>query len=137
MAKLTGKNLYVEFAGTDLSATLRNFSVSDTQEQADVTAGADDYRNYANTVKTTEATFELLVQDWANGGSALAAAVYSGAQGTLIWGPEGTAAGKPKRGFYATITQYDEALPFDDAYTASVTMTMAGTAMAFSGTSVW
>lgn len=134
MAKISGKNLYVEFGGTDISGNQRSFSITESQEQADATAGADAYRNYVNTMKTIEASVEILVEDFAStGGSALLAALDVGTQGTLIWGPEGTATGKPKKGFYATITQFDQALPFDDVYSINVTFTMAGTALAFDG----
>jgi hypothetical protein len=138
MAKLTGKNLFVSFGGTTLSSSQRSFDTTFEQEQADVTAGADDFRNFSNTVKMVEAETEIVVQEHASGGSALFAALTLGGQGTLLWGPEGTATGKPKFGFYATLTERSQQLAYDDAYILTCKFTMAGTAMLFQGvTDLW
>lgn len=138
MAKITGKNLYVQFGSTNLSGSQRTFDVSQMQETADMTAGADDYRNFANTVKTIEATMEVVMQEHSTGGSAILAALTLGTNGTLIWGAEGTATGKPKDGFYATLVDASKAIPFDDAYVLKLKFQMAGTALAFNGvTSLW
>ena len=137
MAKLTGKNLFVSFGGTNISGTQRTFSVTWQQEQADVSAGADDYRNFANTMRTIEASCEILVQDYPNGGSATFATLAIGTQGTLLWGPEGTAAGKPKYGFFSTVTELSPDIPFDNAYVLKAKFTNAGTALLYSGTAVW
>ncbi len=138
MAKISGKDLYIEFDGTNVSDSIRNLDISEAQETADATAGADDYRNYVQTTKTIEASFEVVMKDYSNGGSAIRALFSPGALGTLIWGVEGTASGKPKKGFYARLTDVSEAIPFDDVNTFSVTAQMAGTALAFDGvTDTW
>lgn len=138
MAKLTGKSLYLQFGSTNISGEQRTFDVSEMQETADVTAGADNYRNFANTVKTIEATAEIIMKEHSTGGSAILAALSLGTGGTLIWGPEGTATGKPKKGFYATLVDFSQAIPFDDAYTVKLKFQMAGTALAFNGvTDLW
>ena len=129
MTTISGKNLHVSFAGTSLGDSLRNFSVTEAQEQADATAGADDYRNFVDTVKSIEASCEIVMKTYATGGSALRALLDVGSQGSLIWSPEGTASGKPKRYFTATVTQSDESLPFDDVAILAITWTMAGTAV--------
>lgn len=137
MAKLSGSALYVSFGGTNLSATIRNFEVPEEQEMADATAGADPYRNFVTTVKTIEASCELLVQDHASG-TAVHAAVKIGTQGTLLWGLEGTATGKPKGGFLATISKSEKSYPFDDVAVIALTFTNAGTAVLYDGvTSLW
>lgn len=138
MAKLSGKALYVSFAGTVLSSEMRSFDVTLTQETADATAGADDYRNYVNTVKAIEASMEIVMKQHSTGGSAIKAVLAAGAEGTLLWGPEGTAAGLPKYGFYARVSEASEAIPFDDVWTKSVTFQNAGTALLFDGvTDLW
>lgn len=134
MAKISGKNVYVSFAGTALGDSLRNVQISQSQETADATAGADSYRNYVSTVKTVEVTAEAVMKDYANGGSALRSLLAVGSEGTLIIGVEGTAAGKPKFGFFARINQADEAVPYNDVVTISLTWEMAGTALAHNGT---
>lgn len=138
MAKLSGKNLWVSFSGTTLSSEMRSFDVNLAQETADATAGADEYRNFVNTVKTIEASMELVMKEHSTGGSAIKAALAAGAEGTLLWGPEGTATGKPKYGFYARISEASETIPFDDVWTKSVTFQNAGTALLFNGvTDLW
>lgn len=137
MAKLSGSALYVSFGGVNLSATIRNFEWTHEQETADATAGADPYRNHVTTVKNTEATCELLIQDHATG-TAIHAAVKIGTSGTLLWGLEGTATGKPKGGFYAVVSQGDQSYPFDDVAVISLTFMCAGTALLFDHvTNVW
>jgi hypothetical protein len=138
VAKLSGKNLYVSFAGVALSGEQRSFDVTLSQETADSTAGADNYRNFVNTVKSIEASLEIVMKEHSTGGSAIKAALAAGAEGTLLWGPEGTATGKPKYGFYALISEASETIPFDDVWTKSVTFQNAGTALLFDGvTQLW
>lgn len=129
MPKMSGKDLHVSFAGTSLGDSLRNFTVTEAQETADATAGADSYRNFVYTVKTVEASCEIVMKTYATGGSALRTLLDVGSEGTLIWSPEGTASGKPKRSFYAIVSQSDENLPFDDVAILSITFQNAGTAV--------
>lgn len=132
MPKISGKNLYVAFGSTVLSSTQRSFDVTEVLEQADSTAGADDYRNFVNTVKSIEATMEIVMSD-GTAGSALRTAIYPGAQGTLVWGVEGSATGRPRKGFYATVVDASESIPFDDVVVMKAKFTMAGTALAYNG----
>ena len=138
MAKLSGKNLYVSFGGVVLSGEQRSFDVTLSQESADATAGADDYRNFVSTVKTIEASMEIVMKEHSVGGSAIKAALAAGAEGTLLWGPEGTATGKPKYGFYARVSEASETIPFDDVWVKNITFEHAGTALLFGGvTHLW
>lgn len=132
MAKLTGKSLYMAFGSTVLSAAQRSLSITEEQETADVTAGADDYRNFANTVKMIEAEAELLYQD-GTAGSAILAALPLGTEGTFVWGPEGNATGRPRKGFLARVVNISQDIPFDDAITITLGLQMAGTALAYNG----
>jgi len=132
MPKISGKNLYVAFGSTVLSSTQRSFDVTEVLEQADSTAGADEYRNFVNTVKSIEATMEIVMSD-GTAGSALRAAIYNGAQGTLVWGAEGNATGRPRKGFYATVVDASESYPYDDVVVMKTKFTMAGTALAYNG----
>lgn len=133
MAKLTGKNLYISYNSTALGDTYRSLEVTETQETADVTAGADDYRNFANTVKMIEATVEFIVKDYSNGGSAQLALLTLGGTAPLVWGAEGTATGMPKKGYMARLVETPVTLKFDDAYTIKAKFAMAGTAMLYNG----
>jgi hypothetical protein len=132
VAKLTGKNLYIAFGSTVLSAAQRSLSITEEQETADVTAGADTYRNFANTVRMIEAEAELVYQD-GTAGSAILAALTLGAEGTLVWGPEGNTTGLPRKGFLARVVNVSQDIPFDDAITITLGWQMAGTALVYNG----
>ena len=133
MTKYSGKNLYVSFAGVNLSGTQRTCDTTHTQETADATAGADDYRNFVNTVKMIEANLEVVGQTHSTGGSAILAALALGAEGTLIISPEGTATGKPRLGFYARVADMSASYPFDDVVVYKPKFQMAGTALIYDG----
>lgn len=138
MAKLTGKNARLFYKGVDLSGEFRTIDVTRQQETADVTAGADDYRNFANTVKMIEVTAEIVMKEHGSGGSAILATLDLGGEGTLLWGAEGTATGKPKDGIYARLVDRSNPIPFDDAYLSKLKWQMAGTALLYNGvTDLW
>jgi hypothetical protein len=138
LGKISGKDLYAAFGATSLGASIRSFDVSEEMEKADSTAGADSYRNYVNTVKNISVDVEIVMQSHSTGGSAILAALAPGSEGTLVWGQEGTATGKPKKGFLASVGNVSQAWPYDDVGILSVTFSMSGTALAFDGvTSLW
>lgn len=133
ITKLSGKDLYVEYNGTNLSAAYKSLEIDEKQGTVDATAGADDYRNHINTIKEIEATLEIIMQDFASGGSAILALLSLGGTAPLIWGTQGTASGKPKKGFMARLVEAPQSLKFDDLYTIKAKYTMAGTALLFNG----
>lgn len=133
MPKLTGKDLFVSYAGTSLASEQRSFDVTEMQETADATAGADSYRNFINTVKTVEASMELIAKSHGDGGSAIFAALSLGSTGTVIYGPEGTATGSPRFGFLGRLVEFSKQLKFDDVYLVKLKWQNAGTAMIYNG----
>jgi hypothetical protein len=133
MTKYSGAALYLEFGGVNISATRRTLDVTHNMETADSTAGSDQYRNFVTTVKMLEAEAEILGLTFDTGGSAQVAALQPGTNGTLIWGPEGTAAGKPKWGAYMMLSEFSPSYPFDDVVMYKAKFVMAGTALAFNG----
>lgn len=133
MTKYSGAALYVEFAGTNISSTRRSLDLTHSMETADSTAGADVYRNFVTTVKSIEASGEILGLTASTGGSAQLAALQPGSTGTLIWGPEGTATGSPKWGFLAMLSEISPSYPFDNVVVYKAKWVMYGTALAFNG----
>ncbi len=133
MTKYSGAALYLEFGGTNISATRRTLDVSHNMETADATAGADAYRNFVTTVKMLEVEAEVLGLTFGTGGSAQTAALQPGVFGTLIWGPEGTATGSPKWGAYMMLSEFSPSYPFDDVVVYKAKFVMGGTALAFNG----
>lgn len=120
--RMTGPDLVVQFIHSGGTATLsgdqKTFSYSREQETADATAGADGARVNIATVKKFSATLETHYIGTA--GSATWGSAALGVSGTLLFGPQGTAAGKPKGGFPAIITKQDIDAPFDDVIKLSV-----------------
>jgi hypothetical protein len=133
MTKYSGAALYIEFAGTNISATRRTLDVTHNMETADSTAGADAYRNFVTTVKMLEASVEILGLTFATGGSAQTVALQPGASGTVIWGPEGNGTGSPKWGALMMLSEFSPSYPFDDVVVYKGKFVMQGTALAFNG----
>lgn len=102
MPEYTGSGLYVAFAGTVFSSRFRSFDADETQALVAKDAGADTAMTYLNTLQDGKGTLEILAEA---GGTALWAAGVKGASGTLIWGDEGTAAGKPKHSVPAIVAR--------------------------------
>ena len=133
MTKYSGAALDLQFNGTNISSTSRSFSTTHNMETADATAGADSYRNFVTTVKTLEATSEILGLTFSTGGSAQTAALVPGTSGTLLWSPEGTATGKPKWGATMLLTEAGNDYPFDGVVVTKAKWVMAGTALIYNG----
>jgi hypothetical protein len=101
MAGYTGSAMYLSWinsAGTAiLSGDYRKFDYTPSMDLVDQTAGADTNKTYLTSLKDGRASFSGLFQNGANvGGTITASTLVEGASGTIIFGPEGTATGKPK-----------------------------------------
>jgi hypothetical protein len=118
MAKYRGKSLYVEFihsAGTlVINTNYRSFKDNLELDMIDVSAGADVSKSYI--AGLDDATFEVeYLDNNADGTVATVArrAMAVGNYGTLTWGVQGTAAGKPKRSCAAYVTAFDDSIEYD------------------------
>lgn len=125
MAHLTAADAYGTFGGVAFQADFQSVEISESQGVADTTAGTDAYESHVTTTKSVEISIELLY-DTATAGTATATALANGTQGTLDWGPEGTATGKPRYTIPATVTSFNKSYPYDDAISYSVTLTGDG-----------
>ena len=98
MATITGENLYLRWVysgGTVvLSTDYTQFTFTPSVELLDESAGADTHRTYIPRLKDSTASYAGRHQA---SGTALVQALAAGTEGTLEWGEEGTAAGKPKK----------------------------------------
>lgn len=115
MAKYTGSALYANFiysGGTvALTGTQRTLSYEATIDTVDVTSGADTEKSYLTTLG--DATMSMTILDNASAGSAVRRACARGNYGTLTWGPEGSAVGKPKYSCAAWVTGFSTEYPYD------------------------
>ena len=119
MARYSGKNLYVEFNGTELTADFRSFEVTENITIIDASAGDDAYKDKLTGQKDWTATFNGLATSGATG-TALWGAVVPGTEGTLIWAPEGTASGKPKHSGTAIVSERSRTAPYEDVVEISI-----------------
>ena len=114
MPHMSGKDLVIRFiysGGTVVvSGDQREVSWDEQQNTADTTAGDDGYESHINTTRNVNGSISLL--DNGVDGSAIYAAMTTGTRGTLEWGNEGTATGKPKYGLPVTITSGNSSMPY-------------------------
>lgn len=115
--EFTGSAMYVKFGSTVLSSRYKSYNESDEAGLVDKSAGADTRRTYLSTLDDGGATMELLAE---SAGTALWAAIAPGTEGTLEWGPEGTAAGKPKHTVNAIVKNRKRNIVHDDVVKISV-----------------
>ena len=113
--RIAGKDLYVSFNGSDISADFTSVSVSDEDDQVDVTAGAETYHYF---ISLGRRTGTIDYEAFYNGGTAQTgfAALVPGTAGTMIIGPRGTASTMPKWTWSRVLVQNRNTdHPFDDA----------------------
>lgn len=113
MARLSGKDLYVSFAGTDISGDFRTLEINQEGIQEDITAGDDAANQYVAIRKDGNASFEALYD--ATNGTAHWAIMDVNTAGTLEWGEQGTASGKPKGTVIALVSSRSKSIPYDGA----------------------
>lgn len=137
--RYTGKNLYAEFicsAGTiALTGDQRSLTVDREADLVDITASSESDKSYLVSLKDGTAEVEVLDQ----GSTATAgfeAAMPEGTTGTLIYAPQGTASGKPKRGFGAIAKSVSVEYPYSDVVVYRISFQKTGTVL-FSGTAAY
>lgn len=125
MAKGTGKDAYIKFGSTVISTNYRTLNPTRTANLVETQAGNDANKTFAVSLKEGSATVEL-VDPGGTAGAALVGALAIGTEGTLEWGPEGTAAGKPKHTVNAIVSNFNETYPYADLRVFNVTFTFNG-----------
>jgi len=111
--RISGKDLYVTFGGTEISGDFTSVGRSEEDDQIDVTAGADTYHYFLSLArKNGTSAFEAFYD-----GSTTTVwdAIVPGGEGTLIIAPKGTASGYPKWTWDRVLVASREiTFPFDD-----------------------
>lgn len=125
MAHFSGKELYMEFNGVQLSGDHRSLTVSRSASTANTTAGADTAESHI--VLTTSATFDItILDDTSAAGDDVRGALFEGAEGTFTFGPQGNVAGKPKYSCGASVTSVQISYPYDNVVEIQATLTRNG-----------
>jgi len=107
----TGTGMYLKFVSTVLSTNYRSYSTSDKMGLVDQSAGNDSGSTYLTTLR--DGSMQTSVKHKA-GDTAVWAAMAPGTEGTLEWGEEGTAAGKPKHTVNAYVQSRQQAANYND-----------------------
>ena len=123
MAGITGSALYLKFGDTVLDTDYRAFGPSEEIGLVDQSAGADTERTYLTTLKDGTATATIVIQA---GDTTTWGAVAPGTEGTLEWGEEGTANGKPKHTVNAIVTGREKSIEYADLIVADITWQFSG-----------
>lgn len=122
MTAIRGNNLFVSFAGdagtVTLSSDYTQLTTTPSIALLDESAGNDTHRSYINSLK--DETVSITVKHQAVG-TVLANALVAGAMGTLTWGEEGTASGKPKHTLPAISQGASMNIPYDNIVEISCT----------------
>jgi len=124
MARFTGKDLYVKFGTTVLTADHREFNVGEAADQIDASAGSGTRKEYLAGLVDGNASMTLL---GTTGGTTTWAACAPQTSGTLEWAPEGTAGGKPKFTCgTAIVLGRDTAYPYNDVVSYDIKWGLSG-----------
>lgn len=132
MAKYRGKALFVRFvssAGTaDIQSDFTTFDVDRSLDTVDVSSGNVNDKEYIDGLKDATATLKMYDNNTeaAQSGTALLAKLVEGLQGTVSWGPQGTATGKPKGSFAAWVKSHKPTYPFDKGIEVEVQFQKTG-----------
>ena len=122
-SRFTGKDLVIKYSGTVISGDQRTFSVNDTADLIDATAGSDGRKTWLAGPVDGEASASILA---GTAGTALYNLLVPGSSGTLDWFPEGTASGKQRGYALAVVTARNMSIPYDDVVTIEPTWKLSG-----------
>lgn len=124
MAKYSGKDMYISFGGVSVAGYGRSLEVNQSAADIDVTTYGSQDQEFIAGVVGRSATLSVLDDD---ASPTVRNKFGPGSTGTLIWAPQGTASGKPKRTVgTAVVTEANESYPYDDAVVIEVTMRLSG-----------
>jgi len=132
MAEYTGAALYVSFGGVPVATDFRDWKDDTEMGLVDASAGADTSTTYLKTLKNGSASIKGLVQ--AGAANAILAALVEGTEGSLVWGPEGSAAGKQKYTVNAIVKKLGKSVPYKDVVDFSADLQFSSSTGVTSGT---
>ena len=127
MTRYSGKNMYFRFvtsAGGTIapSADYRTWTVDDSADEIDASAGADTYKVFLAGQSARTGNFTYLMSTAAStpSGTTLFAQLSPQTEGTIFWGPEGTASGKVKYSAAAVILGRSMSVPYNGVVECTV-----------------
>lgn len=141
MAKYRGKDLAVQWiypGGTvyfQTNGPQTSFDTDAATDMVEVTSGNAVGKEYIDGPNDATSTLKYY-DDTGASGTVAEGATQDGTFGTLFWGAQGTATGKPKRGYAAWTKNQKVTIPYDKAIDLEVQFQKSGAWLARSG-SVW
>lgn len=134
--RYTGKNLFLQWidaSGTvNFAGDQKSFEWDWEADTEDMAAGSDDYHYAYGTLLNIKAKLEIM--ETGSSGTSVAARLEPLDEGTLIWGPQGSATGKPKWGAALLVKKNSPKYPFDKAVVRSIDFEAKG-GLVFNGNS--
>ena len=122
MPAITGQNAAISWVysgGTiALDTDYRSFQPNDSIDSYDQSAGKDAYKTFVLGQKDGSYSYTGILQ---SGGTVVVNALAVGTSGTLIYGEEGTAVGKPKRSVPAYVSSFSKNVQYNALIEISVT----------------
>lgn len=115
MSRTIGKNAVITFGGTTLNTDYRTFKEGNSSAMIDKSAGADVRATYIAGLADGAYDMDMLID-----GTGPFAACLPGTEGTLIFGNEGSASGKPKTTVVAVCTKRERSFAYNDLSMMSV-----------------
>lgn len=114
MARYAGTNLYMSFKNTAIQADYQALEDGREQKKTEVTAGADAHATYVKTYQDGTIKVELFDVTGGTAATAYKNLLAAGAEGTFIFGEEGTASGMPKHTIVAFVEKHGKKFKFDE-----------------------
>ena len=125
----TGSSAYLTFGGVNFSPYLRATDSGEDATLHDASAGNIVARDYLPDRADGDLAMEYVEPAGATGitlWAAIPPAGYGTSPGTLEWGEQGTAAGKPKHTVGAYVLHRSRHVPYDDVAVVTVTFQFTG-----------
>lgn len=136
---MTGRNLYLQFAGVNIAGVglerYRNFNPQLQVDLVDDSAGTQLSKTYIDALADGTSSLTLIYRGSVD--ASVLAVLKERQYGTLLWGPEGTATGKPKGGVMAYVQSRNQPVPYNELATLEVTFQHSGTLHFDPATSTW
>jgi len=123
MVAITGSALFLKFGSAVLDTDFRSFSVSESGEVVDESAGSDTTRTYLTTLKDGTASATVVFQ---SDGTVLFDAVAPLTEGTLVWAEEGSSAGNRHTDVKSIVTSREISMEYADLVVVDLTWQFNG-----------
>lgn len=119
-----GQGGYIAVDSTAV-ANFREFTIETSADVVDSSAGAQTHKTYISALR--DATSSLVyVYEGTAAGTTFLAKFKAGTSVTLLWGPEGSVAGKPKGSQAAIVTGHSKPQKYDDLIVRTVSFQHTG-----------